>query len=433
METVLLKAYLREALSATGLGVGSVELLATGAGVLIVAILSLLANYIAKTVILRLVGSLVERTKFTWDDILVQRRVFGRLSHLAPAVVMYALLPVALSPYPAIYRGLQRLTVVYMILAGTGTLFALMDALADISRGFASFSRIPVKSYAQLAKIFLFIVAGVFAVATLLNQSPWGIVSGIGALTAVLLLIFRDSILGLVATVQLSGNDMVRVGDWIEMPSYHADGDVIDMSLHTVKVQNWDKTITTIPTHALISHSFRNWRGMQESGGRRIKRSINIDMNTIRFVDEAELGRYRKFDYLKEYVELKLEEIESYNNAHVVDLDEVVNRRRLTNLGTFRAYVEEYLKRHPLISDEMTFLVRQLQPTDRGVPIEIYVFSRDTRWGNYEAIQADIFDHLLGVVPEFGLRVYQAPSGNDLLRLGERAVPMAQYRRDATP
>jgi miniconductance mechanosensitive channel len=253
-----------------------------------------------------------------------------------------------------------------------------------------------------------------------LDRSPWGIVSGIGALTAVLLLIFRDSILGLVATVQLSGNDMVRVGDWIEMPSYNADGDVIDMSLHTVKVQNWDKTITTIPTHALISDSFRNWRGMQESGGRRIKRSIYIDMNTVRFVDEEMLQKYRKFDYLGEYVDRKLSEIEEYNRNHVRDLSEVVNGRRLTNLGTFRAYVESYLKRHSMISDEMTFLVRQLQPSDRGIPIEIYVFSRDIRWANYEQIQADIFDHLLAVIPEFGLRVYQAPSGNDVTRLGEQ-------------
>ncbi len=420
MENLFLRDLVSSALAQTGLPLRVTELATTVASLLILGLLSIAANFLAKRVILRFVSEVVRRTRNTWDDILVERRVFGRLSHLAPGVVIYALIPVALGAASPLAAAVQRLTIAYMILAGTATLYALLDALADISRSFASFSSVPVKSYSQLVKIFVFVVASIFVVATLLDKSPWGIVSGIGALTAVILLLFRDSILGLVATVQLSGNDMVRVGDWIEMPSYDADGDVIDMSLHTVKVQNWDKTITTIPTHALISQSFRNWRGMQESGGRRIKRSIFLDMNTVRFLDEEMLQKYRKFDYLKEYVDSKLAEIEEYNRNHVRELSEVVNRRRLTNLGTFRAYVEIYLQRHPLISDDMTFLVRQLQPTDHGLPIEIYVFSQDTRWANYERIQADIFDHLLAVVPEFGLRVYQAPSGNDITALGEK-------------
>ena len=423
MENLFLRDLVSSALAQTGLPLRVTELATTVASLLILGLLSIAANFLAKRVILRFVSEVVRRTRNTWDDILVERRVFGRLSHLAPGVVIYALIPVALGEASPLAAAVQRLTIAYMILAGTATLYALLDALADISRSFASFSSVPVKSYSQLVKIFVFVVASIFVVATLLDKSPWGIVSGIGALTAVILLLFRDSILGLVATVQLSGNDMVRVGDWIEMPSYDADGDVIDMSLHTVKVQNWDKTITTIPTHALISQSFRNWRGMQESGGRRIKRSIFLDMNTVRFLDEEMLQKYRKFDYLKEYVESKLAEIEEYNRNHVRELSEVVNRRRLTNLGTFRAYVEIYLQRHPLISDDMTFLVRQLQPTDHGLPIEIYVFSQDTRWANYERIQADIFDHLLAVVPEFGLRVYQAPSGNDITALGDRLQP----------
>lgn len=418
MESLLLRDWISENLGRVGLAPGVASITTTAASLLILALLSIATNFLAKRVILRFVSEVVRRTRNSWDDILVERSVFGRLSHLAPGVVMYALAPVALGHLETVTVAIQRLTIVYMIIAGTGTLYALLDALADISKSFVSFSKVPVKSYSQLAKIFVFVIAAVFVVATLLDKSPWGIVSGIGALTAVILLLFRDSILGLVATVQLSGNDMVRVGDWIEMPSYDADGDVVDISLHTVKVQNWDKTITTIPTHALISQSFRNWRSMQESGGRRIKRSILIDMNTVRFVDQEMLQKYRKFDYLSEYVEEKLSEIEKYNRNHVRDLSEVVNGRRLTNLGTFRAYVEVYLQRHPLISDEMTFLVRQLQPTDRGLPLEIYVFSKDIRWANYEKIQADIFDHLLAVIPEFGLRVYQAPSGRDIRRLG---------------
>jgi miniconductance mechanosensitive channel len=420
MDLVLGRQRIAEIAQDSGLSPWAAELATTAAAIIILIILSVAANFVAKGIILRFVAEVVRRTRNRWDDILVERQVFGRLSHLAPAVVIYALIPVTLGESPLVAQAIQRLTIVYMIIAGTATVYALLDALAEISKSFESFGKVPVKSYSQLVKIFIFVVAAVFVVATLLDRSPWGIVSGIGALTAVLLLIFRDSILGLVATVQLSGNDMVRVGDWIEMPSYNADGDVIDMSLHTVKVQNWDKTITTIPTHALISDSFRNWRGMQESGGRRIKRSIYIDMNTVRFVDEEMLQKYRKFDYLGEYVDRKLSEIEEYNRNHVRDLSEVVNGRRLTNLGTFRAYVESYLKRHSMISDEMTFLVRQLQPSDRGIPIEIYVFSRDIRWANYEQIQADIFDHLLAVIPEFGLRVYQAPSGNDVTRLGEQ-------------
>lgn len=419
MEFLLAKEWVAGIAERSGLSPWAVELTTSVTALFLLLILSVTANVVAKRIILRFVAEVVRRTRNSWDDVLVERRVFGRLSHLAPAVVIYALVPVALAESSVVAVAVQRLTIVYMIVAGTATVYALLDALSDISRSVPSFAKIPVKSYGQLVKIFFFVLAAVFVVATLLDKSPWGIVSGIGALTAVLLLVFRDSILGLVATVQLSGNDMVRVGDWIEMPSYSADGDVIDMSLHTVKVQNWDKTITTIPTHALISDSFRNWRGMQESGGRRIKRSLYIDMNTVRFVDEAMLQKYRKFDYLGEYVDRKLAEIDEYNRTHVRDLSEVVNGRRLTNLGTFRAYVEVYLKRHSMISDEMTFLVRQLQPTERGIPIEVYVFSRDVRWANYEQIQADIFDHLLAVVPEFGLRVYQAPSGSDIGRLGE--------------
>jgi miniconductance mechanosensitive channel len=231
------------------------------------------------------------------------------------------------------------------------------------------------------------------------------------------MLVFKDSILGLVGGIQLTANNMVHIGDWIEMPKYGADGDVIDISLTTVKVQNWDKTISAIPAYALISDSFKNWRGMSESGGRRIKRSINIDMNTVKLCDPMMLDKFRRIEHIAEYIDAKQSEIDEYNAAANIDNTEMVNGRRMTNVGTFRAYVVAYLKNHPKINQNMTFLVRQLKPTECGLPIEIYVFSSDKVWANYEAIQADIFDHILAVIPEFGLRVFQNPTGSDFSRL----------------
>jgi len=250
-----------------------------------------------------------------------------------------------------------------------------------------------------------------------LNKTPIFLLSGVGALAAVMMLIFRDSILGFVAGIQLAANKMVAVGDWIEMPKYGADGDVLEVALTTVKVQNWDKTITTIPTYALISESFKNWRGMAESGGRRIKRSVSLDMSSIKFCDEEMLDRYRKIQYISEYIETKKIELEKFNQATEVDHASLANGRRMTNIGTFRAYVQAYLRNHPEINKDMTFLIRQLPPSENGLPIEIYVFSKDKVWANYEAIQADIFDHILAVVPEFDLRVYQNPTGADFQAL----------------
>jgi miniconductance mechanosensitive channel len=252
-----------------------------------------------------------------------------------------------------------------------------------------------------------------------MDKSPWVFLSGLGAMAAVLLLVFRDTILGLVASLQLTGNDMVHVGDWIEMPQYGADGDVIDVALHTVKVQNWDKTITTVPTHKLIAESFKNWRGMSASGGRRIKRALYVDKNSIRFLTDAELERFKQFALLKGYIATKEQELAEYNAGLDYVTDAGVNQRRLTNVGTFRAYIVNYLRHHPKIHHEgMTLLVRQLPPGPEGLPIEVYCFTTTTAWVEYEDIQADIFDHLLAVAYEFGLRLYQKPAGADLAALG---------------
>ena len=272
----------------------------------------------------------------------------------------------------------------------------------------------PLKGFVQLVQIAVWVVGGVMIIAAILNRSPLLLLSGFGAMTAILLLVFRDTILSLVASVQLTAQDMVRVGDWIEMPQFGADGDVVDVQLHTVKVQNWDKTITTIPTHRLISDSFKNWRGMSQAGGRRIKRSVWIDVSSIRFCDDAMIERFRGIELIRDYVRDKLAEVEEDNTRRGVDTSLAVNGRRMTNIGTFRAYLIAYLRAHPQVHGKMTFLVRQLQPTERGLPVEVYVFSRDQEWASYESIQADIFDHVLAAAREFDLRIAQDLGGGDL-------------------
>ncbi len=288
------------------------------------------------------------------------------------------------------------------------------SAVNDIYQTTVYASTRPIKGYIQLVQILIVFVATIIVIAFLINKSPLGLFAGLGAMAAVLLLVFKDSILGFVASIQLSANKMIKPGDWIEMPSHKADGTVIDISLTTVKVQNWDKTITTIPTYALVSESFNNWAGMEESDGRRIKRSINIDMKSIRFCDEKLLDKLSHFYLLKDYISNKEEEIAKYNEKLQVKPGDIFNGRRQTNLGIFRYYLEAYLKQNPNINLGMTFLVRHLQPSETGLPVEIYVFSKDKRWANYEAIQADIFDHIFAILPEFDLRVYQNPSGHDI-------------------
>jgi len=377
---------------------------------LVIIIIAYLCNYIAKKFLLAGVSRFVKKTRTNWDDALLQHKVFTRLSHIAPALIFYF----SAHLLPPIQDIIQRLSMVYMILIGLSVINATLNAVDDIYRSFSVSRQRPIKGYLQIAKIIITVFIVIVAISTLMNRSPWLMLSGLGAMTAILLLIFKDSILGFVASVQLSSNDMVRIGDWIEMPKYGADGDVIDVSLHTVKVQNWDKTITSIPSYTLISDSFKNWRGMSESGGRRIKRSINIDMGSVKFCTDEMLNRFGKFQLISEYIQNKKGEIAEYNKQNDVDTSELINGRNLTNLGTFRAYLSAYLHNHPNVHKEMTFLIRHLPPGPNGLPIEIYVFSNDQVWANYEAIQADIFDHILAVLPMFDLSVFQYPTGGDL-------------------
>lgn len=391
------------------------EYLGTFGVAVAIIILAILANYIAKKILLAAVSYIVRKSRTRWDDALAERRVFIRLSHLAPALVIYFTAYL----FPAVQDTIQRLSMVYMILVGVLVINSFLNAVTDIYRTFDISRQRPIKGYVQIVKIIVFIFVGMIALSTVLNRSPWLLLSGFGAMTAVVILVFKDSILGFVASIQLSSNDMVRIGDWIEMPKYGADGDVIDVTLHTVKVQNWDKTITTIPAYALISDSFKNWRGMDESGGRRIKRAINIDVSSIKFCTGEMLDRFERFQLITDYIKSKRKEIAEYNKEQHVDTSELVNGRNLTNIGTFRAYVVAYLRDHPKIHQKMTFLIRHRTPGEHGLPLEIYVFSNDQVWANYEAIQADIFDHILAVAPMFDLRVFQNPTGEDFKALAQ--------------
>jgi miniconductance mechanosensitive channel len=393
-----------------GLGEAAAASASLAAFVLGALLLAWLADRIAKLYLVRLAHYLTGRTNTTWDDALGEHGVFRRIAQLAPAVVLFT---TGSAFGETAQDWVERGALVYMIVVTALAMSALLQAGLSIYQRSPISQERPVQGYVQLFRILLFTVAAIFVVSTLLDEEPWGLLTGLGALSAILLLVFRDTILGFVASVQLATNDMVRRGDWIEMPAFGADGDVLEVSLHTVKVQNWDKTISTIPTAALITNSFKNWRGMSESGGRRIKRAVYIDMNTIRFCDDDLLRRFERFDAIRDYVHGKREEL-TRSNAGVDGGAERINARRLTNVGTFRAYLIAYLRAHPKIHDGLTFLVRQLPPSDRGLPIELYVFSNDQEWASYEAIQADIFDHILAVLPEFELRAYQSPSGHDL-------------------
>ena len=379
----------------------------------IVVVLAIVVNYLTRKILLSALTIVIKRTKTTWDDALLERRVLHRGAHIAPALVFYWFA----TSFPGYESIIQRLASVYMLLVAGLVISSFLSALLDVYQSLEVSQNRPIKGFVQIVRIIVFVFLAVLILAALINQSPFGLLGGLGAMTAVLMLVFKDPILGLVASFQIAGSNLVRVGDWIEMPKFGADGDVIDVSLLQIKVQNWDKTISTIPTYALVSDSFKNWRGMSESGGRRIKRAINIDMTSIKFCTEEMLRRFSKYQYITAHIEKKKEELARYNQEKKVDLSELVNGRRMTNIGTFRAYVEAYLHNHPKIHQNMTFLVRQLPPGAEGLPIEIYVFSNDQVWANYEAIQADIFDHILAVVPLFDLRVFQNPSGYDFQAL----------------
>ena len=389
----------------------------TVGSVAVLVLVGVLLNLFVKRRVVTMLRGVAERTSQQWDDIVLEHGVLDRLAHAVPALVVY--FGVALVPYlgDPLTQIIANVAMAWLALAVTLAFGALLSAGSAIYETWPVARDRPIKGFVQVAQIAVYILGAVFVFSALMDQSPVVLLTGFGAMTAILLLVFRDTILSLVASIQLTTQDMVRVGDWIEMPQYSADGDVVDIALHTIRVQNWDKTITTIPTHKLISESFRNWRGMQDSGGRRIKRSIHIDAGSVRFLTDDEVGRFTKFTLLRDYIRRKREELAAYNAALGAPETANVNLRRLTNLGTFRAYLWNYLQNHPQIHHGMTLLVRQLQAGEKGIPIEIYCFTSTTEWAAYEGIQADIFDHVLAQCGEFGLSVFQSPSGTDVSAL----------------
>ncbi|MEM6534614.1 MAG: mechanosensitive ion channel domain-containing protein [Pseudomonadota bacterium] len=392
--------------------------LAIAAASLAILCLSVLAYLVMRFVVVAGLSKAIMRGNSRRDDLLSRLNVFSRLSHVAPAVVIYALAPTVFERFPAAVQVIETVSLVYLTVMIVLFLDALMSAGLMIYRTFEVSKTAPITSFVQVAKLLLYFLGAITVVSLIIGESPLVLFAGLGAMTAVLMLIFQDSILGFVAGIQLAANRMVAVGDWIEMPKFSVDGDIIEIGLTTVKIRNFDKTITTIPTQSLINDSFKNWRGMQETGGRRIKRALHIDIGSVKFCDEEMLARFAKIQHISEYLDAKIAEVSAFNAAKGADASTLVNGRHLTNVGTFRAYIEAYLRAHPKISDQFTFLVRQLKPTEHGLPIEVYVFTTTTNWIEYEGIQSDIFDHLLAAAHEFDLRLFQSPSGADLGRLG---------------
>ncbi|QJA05792.1 mechanosensitive ion channel family protein [Thermosulfurimonas marina] len=379
--------------------------------VLLLLGLSWFSFWITRRLLVRFIHRIAERSRTDLDDLLVKHGVFSALAYLVPLAIVYygaALLPPARSFLSRAVEVALAPVAALIITRGLSVLLELYNRLPFARRH-------PIRGYIQIVKFLIWLSAGIVAVCTLLDRSPWGLLSGLGALSAILILVFRNTILSFVASIQIIGQDLIRIGDWIEAPQFGADGEVIEMTLYNVLVQNWDKTIVSIPTYRLMEESFKNWRGMERAGGRRIKRHLLVDQSSVKFLEGELLERLRRVHLLKDYLENKLREIEEWNRRMGIDTAaSPLNGRRLTNLGTFRVYIEEYLKAHPLIRKDMTLMVRHLQPTSEGLPLEIYCFVADTRWVPYERVQADIFDHILAAAPEFELRVFQKPTGFDL-------------------
>lgn len=407
-----------------GASLGLSSGLITLAALIALVFIAFVANFIVKKILLRFFIRLLNYTRYGSDQTLKRFNVTSRLANIVPALVVMGgikYIPGMPETLAVIVENVGNAFILLTIALGLSEFLNIVNAL--YMRRPDAFNK-PIKGYLQILKIAIAVVTVILIISTLIDKSPLILLSGLGAMAAVLMLVFQDTLLSLVASVQISSADMLRVGDWIEMPQLNADGDVIDIALHTVKVQNWDKTITTIPTRRLVNDPFKNWRGMRESGGRRIKRAIYLDQNSIHFLTEEEKDHLKRFALLTGYLQSKEQELVAWNKkieeeSHV----DPINARRLTNIGTFRAYVEQYLKNYERINQRMIAMVRQLNPGPNGLPIEVYCFTNTTGWVEYEAIQSDVFDHLYSILPEFGLRAYQQPSGYDLMQMSQELKP----------
>ena len=382
-------------------------------GISIILLLAYLGYLLVNYKVIALITRLISRSRNKTDDLLVEHKIFSRIARIVPAIMLLVLLPIVLLEQSTLTQLLTTAAKIIIVIQVARIISALMDVVQSIYQPKATTKYLPLNASIQVLKLLVYLVATILAIAYLLNKSPIYLLSGLGALTAVLLLIFQDTIKGLVASIQISANRMVAPGDWVELPQYGADGDVLEIGLNTVKIQNFDRTVTTVPTYALVSGSFKNWRDMFNAGGRRIKRAINVDVSSIRFYQQDEIETLKQIHLLKPYLEQKQQEIYTSLSQQGLDKEDKVNSRQLTNIGTFRAYIAAYLDNHPKVHSQMTCMVRQLAASPTGVPLELYLFTNDTNWANYEGIQADIFDHLYAMTTHFDLRVFQHPSGYD--------------------
>lgn len=403
-------------------------------GLFILLTLAWLSNAVVKRMLVRALMRALRATPAGRDETLANSTVIARLANVIPALVLSTGIVFVPQVPEILVAIIQNVANAFVILTVALAINGALTVVNTIYERRPDSHLKPIKGYIQVIKILIYAVTAILIIATLIDRSPVILLSGLGAMAAVVMLVFQDTLLSLVASMQISSNDIVRVGDWVEMPALNADGDVIDIALHTVKVQNWDKTITTIPTRRFITDSFKNWRGMQESGGRRIIRNLLLDQQSIGFLTDKEKEHLKSFRLLRDYLKEKQQEIDEWNSELRDDGKEPVNTRRITNIGTFRAYVLNYLKNHPGIHQQMTMMVRQLAPTPDGLPLQVYGFTNTTAWVEYEGIQSDIFDHLYSIIPEFGLRVYQHPSGVDVRELKSvLASPEHALKEEARP
>ena len=398
-------------LIARGLGLEMTNYALLGIGSIILLVACLIGNFVTRKFIIQGIQKFIKNSKNDWDDIFLENKVFNSLSTLVPLILIQYLSVPILSNFTSLIPFVHIAVKVSLVFVITSVLIKALKAFEEVSTRLPSFKDKPIMSYVQLANIMIYVVSAILIFATLLDRDPFALLGALGALTAVLMLVFKDTILGLVASIQISSHDMVRVGDWVSMPKYGTDGDVLEITLNTVKIQNWDKTISTIPTYAFISDSFKNWRGMTDSKGRRIKRSLNIDMTSIKFCSDEEIANYKNVEMLKDYIESIQSEIAIHNDSNSHDKSSLLNGRNLTNIGLFREYAYQYLMANENLRKDLTLMVRQLEPTENGLPIEVYCFSNNINWVAYEKIQADIFDHLLSSISNFDLEIFQNPTG----------------------
>jgi len=382
--------------------------------VIMAGIITIILWKVGQFFINKFVKRLIQRTSAAWDDVLFDEGVFRKVGYLVPAIFIKGILPVVFSDYPVWIPIIETLTTAYIALVVVRIFSSMISATNVYFSRSVRFKDKPIASFTQLAKIVVWLVGIIFVLSILIDRNPIALFGAMGAISAVLLLIFKDTILGFVASIQLTINDMIRIGDWVSIPKYGADGDVIGIYLTTVKVSNWDKTISTVPTYLFVSDSFKNWRGMQESGGRRIKRSVYFKISSVRFADEEMLTRFSKIELARPHIESRSAEIRAYNDQKGVNTEaSIVNGRRMTNIGIFRSYILNVLRNNQNINQEMTCIVRQLDSTEHGVPLEVYCFSRIQTWVEYESIQSDLFDHILATASHFDLEVFENPASSD--------------------